>query len=73
MKCDLCLINLPGDGQEKSGAGSVSVCPTSLVPVSVPAAAAFAKKHENKLLAISPVPMGTGPRIARSLGTRRAS
>lgn len=65
VKCDLCLINLPGDGQEKSAAGSASTRPTPSAPVSAPAAATFAKKHENKLLAISAVPMGTGRPRAR--------
>lgn len=67
LKCDLCLINPPGDRQEKSAAGSVSTRQTSPAPVSIPAAAAFAKKHTSKLLAISAVPMGTGPRRARPL------
>lgn len=41
--------------------GNVCAYQTSPAPVSIPAAATFAKKHKNKLFAITAVPMGTGP------------
>lgn len=51
LKCVLSLINQPG---ERLAAFSSLGAP----PVSDPA-----KKQENKLFAISAIPMGTGPRV----------